>query len=227
MKKDKIMKRGDFDWRMDQNGLSITKWMDNKAVHFISNMHNPHISENTSRKNKDGSEIIIGGNLVNKDYNKHMGYVDKADMLKSLYGLDRKSKKWWHRIAFHFLDVSLVNAFVLFKNIRSVKVSLKIFKLNVIHGLVGATAFRQPKNKKRSSGTFVGPVVDVKRHKATIAPSIRFDGSDHLPTMTENWRRCNFCSTKKQPHRTKWQCTICKVPLCNNKNQCFKTFHTK
>ena len=53
---------------------------------------------------------IDKGSLVNKDYNKHMGYVDKADMLKSVYDLDRKSREWWHRIAFYFLDVSLVNA---------------------------------------------------------------------------------------------------------------------
>ena len=39
-----------------------------------------------------------------------MGYVDKADMLKSLYVLDRKSKNWWHRIVFYFLDVALVNS---------------------------------------------------------------------------------------------------------------------
>lgn len=135
MKKDKDMKRGDLDWRMDPSGVSITKWMDNKAVHFISNMHDPSLQENTTRKNKDGTTITVECNQVNKDYNKHMGYVDKADMLKSLYGLDRKSKKWWHRIAFHFLDATVVNAFVIFKCIHEITVPLKKFKLSLIHGL--------------------------------------------------------------------------------------------
>lgn len=32
---DKLMKRGDFDWRMDLSGLSVTKWIDNRPVYFI------------------------------------------------------------------------------------------------------------------------------------------------------------------------------------------------
>ena len=93
MKNKKSIKRGEIDWRIEENGLSITKWMDNKVAYFISNTHNPEKSESVLRKNKDGTEVVIEGNQVNKDYNKHLGYVDKADMLKSLYGLDRKSKK--------------------------------------------------------------------------------------------------------------------------------------
>ena len=209
---------------MEENGLSITKWMDNNVAYFVSNMHNSKKSESVSRKNKDGTEIVIGGNQVNKDYSKHMGYLNKADMLKSLYGLDRKSKKWWHRIAFHFLDVAIVNSYIIFKNIHGAKLPLKTFKLNMIHYMLEAAAFKQTKSRK-SSKTVLGSA--IKRSKTTIAPAIRFDGSDHLPTMRNNWRRCNYCSTKKEPHRTKWQCTICNVPLCNNKNKCFEKFHSK
>jgi len=36
------------------------------------------------------------------DYNQYMGFVDKADQLRTTYTLDRKSKKWWHRIFFVF-----------------------------------------------------------------------------------------------------------------------------
>ena len=71
------MKREKIDWRLEENNLSITKWMDNKVVYFISNMHNPEKSEGVSRKTKDGTEVVIVGNQVNKDYNKHMGYVDR------------------------------------------------------------------------------------------------------------------------------------------------------
>ena len=33
--KNESMKRGEIDWRMEENGLSITKWMDNEVVYFI------------------------------------------------------------------------------------------------------------------------------------------------------------------------------------------------
>ena len=60
------MKRGEINWRMKENGLSIIKWMNNKVVYFMSNVHNPEKSESVSRKNKDGTEVVIGGNQVKK-----------------------------------------------------------------------------------------------------------------------------------------------------------------
>ncbi|CAH2000325.1 unnamed protein product [Acanthoscelides obtectus] len=77
------------------------------------------------------------------EYNKHMGYVDKVDMLKPIYELDRKSKKWWLRIFWYLLDISLVNAYIIFKNRNTTTKSgkcmtLKDFKLAVCLGLIGA-----------------------------------------------------------------------------------------
>lgn len=70
-----------------------------------------------------------------------MGYVDAFDMYKSIYEIDRKSKKWWHRIFWYFLDMTVVNAFIIFKK-RSVSsaniLSLKDFKMTIALGLVGA-----------------------------------------------------------------------------------------
>jgi len=43
--------------------------------------------------------------MVVADYNKDMGGVDKADMLRSIYDLDRKSRKWWHRLFFAMLKL--------------------------------------------------------------------------------------------------------------------------
>ena len=202
MKKDEDMKIGDLDWRIDPSGVSITKWMDNKAVQFVSNIRDPSLQENTTRKNKDRSTITVVCNQVNKDYNKHMCYVEEADMLKSLYGLDRKSKKWWHRIAFHFLDVTVVNALVLFKCIHEVTVPLKKIQVELHTWSLERHPCRQARSKK-SSEMAAGGMANSKRHKTTISLAIQLDGSDHLPAMTGKWRRCNLCSTKKQPHRTK------------------------
>ena len=51
--------------------------------------------------------------------------VDKADMLKSLYEIDRKSPEWWHRIFFHLLDVALVNSYIIYKNLWNEDLQLK------------------------------------------------------------------------------------------------------
>ena len=67
-----------------------------------------------------------------------MGCVDKADMLRSLYTIDRKAKRSWLRLFWYFVDVSIVNSFILYtlsNTGRSLK--LKEFRRKVVTGLVG------------------------------------------------------------------------------------------
>jgi len=45
------MSRGDSDIKHLPDGVSFIKWMDNKAVHFISNFHGSEIT-NVNRKIK-------------------------------------------------------------------------------------------------------------------------------------------------------------------------------
>ena len=109
-KNDTAMKRGDADWRMNDNGIVSIKWMDKKGIYFLSNF-------SVQRKMKDGTcETISCPDLV-KNYNQNMGHVDNAGMLKSLYEIDRKSKRWWLRIFWHFIDVTVINSFILFRKI--------------------------------------------------------------------------------------------------------------
>lgn len=154
------------------------------------------------------------------DYRKNMGCVDKADMLQSYYAVDRKSKKWWHRLFFHFLDTTLVNAHILYKKKTGAKVTLKEFRCDVIMGLIGANTART------SQGRSPSPLV-LGKFKPHIPAEVRKDQAKHLP-MYGTSRRCAVCSTAKEPHRTKWSCTICKVGLClNDKKNCFYQYHTK
>ena len=92
---DKSLKRGDFDYRTSSTGLSVYKWCDNKSVHLISNFH--AVSATTvERKQKDGSKEVVACPEVAKHYNQYMGGVDEHDMLRQVYGVNRKSMKWWH-----------------------------------------------------------------------------------------------------------------------------------
>lgn len=100
----KSLTRGQFDFRTTAQGLLYVKWKDSKTVHFLSNFHG---TEQTvlSRTQKDGSKLEVTAPMVVADYNKDMGGVDKADMLRSIYDLDRKSRKWWHRLFFAMLKL--------------------------------------------------------------------------------------------------------------------------
>lgn len=216
----KEMERGESDWRLSEDGVCALQWIDKKPVLFLSNFHNPQDEDLVRRKQKDGKTEDVKCKKLVKDYNKHMGYVDKSDMLKSCYELDRKSRKWWHRIFWHFLDLSVVNAFILFKaQITGAGMSLKEFKVAVVSGLVGAFP--------KISQARLKPTESSSKFKVNVPLEKRFDKVAHLPQHGRKVR-CANCSTKAEPHRTRWHCTSCEVGLClSEKRNCFIPFHTE
>ncbi|XP_018360156.1 PREDICTED: piggyBac transposable element-derived protein 2-like [Trachymyrmex cornetzi] len=84
---DKNMVRGQHEYRTS-SGLRWIKWKDNNAVSFLSNFHDPSELRTVNRRQKDGSLLAVTCPTIVSDYNKHMGYVDKADMLKSTYQIN-------------------------------------------------------------------------------------------------------------------------------------------
>ncbi|KAJ8926494.1 hypothetical protein NQ314_021139 [Rhamnusium bicolor] len=140
LKEDKVMKRGNTHWRITKEGILYLKWKDTKSVRFLSNFHNPDDVRTILRKQKDGSSVEFPCLQVVKDYNMHMNYVDKSDMHIATYRIDRKSRKWWHRLFWHFLDLTIVNTYIIFKD-RAPNckiISLKEFRLSVACGFIGA-----------------------------------------------------------------------------------------
>lgn len=214
---EKGMQRGEFQFRCSEEGLLALMWKDRKGILFLSNFHNVDDVTIVSRKNKDGSETNITCPVLVKDYNAHMGFVDKADMLKTCYEIDRKSKKWWHRIMWHFLDVTVVNANIIFKEMNPEDgMTLKKFRLAVIAGLVGAARPTPPKRTLAQVQNKFKPY--VPREKRT-------DQAAHMPVQGTS-RRCAMCSTAKNPHRTKWACQTCSIGLCMSKTKnCFAEYH--
>ncbi|XP_055377144.1 piggyBac transposable element-derived protein 4-like [Condylostylus longicornis] len=157
-KSNKIFKRGEYDCRATDDGLTCVKWMHKRIVFFASNFHNQNSVVYVNRKNKDGTVEELQCPKLVKDYTKHMGYVDKADMLKSVYEIDRKSKKWWHRI--FFVDVSVVNSHIIYKSrCEGNTMDLKIFCLAIVGGLLGARS--ETRTRYQNENLKMGPV-DVR-----------------------------------------------------------------
>lgn len=105
------MSRGDYDFFINNLGICAVKWKDKRSVHVISNFHNPRDVTTVKRRTKDGTTEDVPCPTMLRDYNKYMNAVDKFDQKKSCYEVDRKSRKWWHRIFFYFLHACVVNSF--------------------------------------------------------------------------------------------------------------------
>lgn len=220
-KTDKELKRGEFDWYTSNTGLAAVKWRDRRSVHLLSNYHDPSSSTEVKRKEKDGTHIQVPCPIMLRDYNKNMNFVDKFDQLRSCYGIDRKSHKWWHRIFFFFIDSALVNAFIIYKLLGTTpQLSMKNFRRQVSEGLVSNNLV-----KRLSLPVPTELSLPIKKHKPSVSKSVRLTASAHQPMRTTR-RRCAVCSTKNNDIRTNWQCSVCNVPLCLGAlKTCFQSYH--
>lgn len=117
LKSDNTLKRegrGSYDYRTDvQNNVLIIKWFDNKCVHIITTYKHVEPVEKIKRwSTKDKKFIDVDRPAPIAEYNTHMGGVDLSDMLVSLYRTDIKSRRFYLRIFFYLVDLTIVNAWL-------------------------------------------------------------------------------------------------------------------
>lgn len=147
-----------------------------------------------------------------------MGYVDKSDMSISLYKVNRKSKKWWHRIMWHFLDLTITNAFIVLQECAGGKtISLKQFRLAVASGLIGA-------NTEFSNIGRTSTPTHPNHYKVEVPLEKSLDKCAHLPVHGTKVH-CAHCSTRANPHRSRWHCQTGNVgwSVLNRKVQLLST----
>jgi hypothetical protein len=100
-----------------------------KDVMLLSTMHeNPHVDNTEKRKP-----------LLIHFYNHHKCGVDAADSMLRLYTSRCATRRWpvsvWHNL----LDMSVLNAWICYKQAKKSKISRKKFILNLIVQLTGTT----------------------------------------------------------------------------------------
>ena len=78
-----------------------------------------------------------------RTYNQFMGGVDLLDSLLALYRIPVRSKKWYHRLIFHFVGLLLVQSWLLYRCdadangvVRKSQLSLLQFKIEVADSLI-------------------------------------------------------------------------------------------
>lgn len=212
------MSRGEFQFSTKKR-IAVVKWMDRKAVNFISTIDSPRQTTTVQRRLRNGTKLDVHCPKVVETYNKYMGGVDRFDQMLERYAIGRRSIKWWHRIFYYLLDMAVVNSFVLWKLNRpdKEKCSQLTFRLKLARQLVNGFSSRKAIGRPPN---FVKLAVPVEVRLANVGV--------HFPKKDTNRRRCKLCSGKNKKgkeKRTYFACTFCKVPLCVD--DCFVKFHQK
>ncbi len=205
-------------------GLVFFKWQDNKPVFVLSNFHGTEISS-VLRTQKDGSKSAFPSPAAIVDYNKHMGGVDKADMLCSVQGLSRKSNKWWHRIFFGIVDRTVVNAQIAYSKLEGQSMSVLDYKRAVAQALITRATPVKVK-RPRSTPSPPGPT-KWRKSSRSVSKEVQLNNRGvHWVTYDKKRGWCEVCQVKKVESNPHSKCSFCKVFLyCNEKKNCFAVFH--
>lgn len=141
-----------------------------------------------------------------------MAGVDKGDQYSTTYEVDRKSNKWWKRVYHRLLQITVSNAWIIFKQLKQDDLPLIDFLIPLAESLVEVG--KNGTNNQRNMGAGRPP----KQRKFMV----NMVNIGHQPVEAGSLRRCTLCSMKKQQKRTEWLCNSCDVPLCVG---CFVHYH--
>ncbi|XP_026475392.1 piggyBac transposable element-derived protein 4-like [Ctenocephalides felis] len=95
--------------------LMLLAWKDKRIVTTLTSWDISG-TQPIHRRIRGGNVQVINKPNVVINYNKFMGGVDRADSYSASYCFLRKSMKWWQKLFFWDIEMSSVNAFLLYKN---------------------------------------------------------------------------------------------------------------
>ena len=101
-------------WQSDN--FVATLWQDKRAVRFLRTCCEPEGDDTVERRRKKEGTFSLNCPPILKLYTKYMGGVDRSDRMVRTYSASRQSKKWWFRLFYYFLDMSVANSFILYNN---------------------------------------------------------------------------------------------------------------
>lgn len=226
---DKDLKQGESD-TVGTSVITVDKWKDRgkKCVLVANTLRTVTDKSTVQRMTKEGVKVTVDCPRSIDDYNKNMGGVDLFDQLHSCYNLAWKSRRWWLKLFYYFVDASIVNSYILYKTGTSTNCARIKPKSHLVFRSILANQLIGDFSSKKMHGSWLvignNKMKKIDGRSVTVENSVRMANvGDHFPTHTTS-RRCARCSTEKKPKRSSMACTKCGVALCL---PCFAPFHNK
>ncbi|KAK2726403.1 hypothetical protein QYM36_000741 [Artemia franciscana] len=185
-----------YSGKLADTSESDVRWKDKRFIQLLWTIHKGGEMTQIGRNDNDGSVTeVTCPNMVVK-YNKFMGCVNKPDMLKSLYAIDRKSESGGNAYSgtsstlqrsmslscssCPLYNIATVNVFVLFKlsTIPDANtMTLKDFRCRIVTGFVGSYSCKGERGRPSRKSEV------IPKFKPYVPPEKRSDQSKHLPVQ--------------------------------------------
>ncbi len=200
--------------------LLSAKYKDKRDVHLLSTVHEGKMI--ASNKINFRTNLAIEKPDIVMDYNKNMRLVDKSDMQINAIDCLRKTIKWYKKLFFHMLDISILNAHHIYTIRNKKQMTLREFSLLVTRQILekhGQVTMLVPHKSLVDAPDRLSCVNYISRHHLAII------GRDDKGKIMQ--RSCHVCYNSERFTRvrkavTQW-CRECKIPLCT---ECFTLYHT-
>lgn len=220
----KKLKKGELMWQR-KGDIYISKWKDKRDVLSITTAHHPSLIEVPNRygvKKMKPTDIAA--------YNNNMGGVDRADQMVSYYSSPRKTIRWYKKVLFHLLDLSVWNSYFIYKQFHT-KGSFIDFRENLIKSLIqlpgGICEGKDLQNKKTSIGRPLSRKNCSPSNQTIGSSKIHYLEKIPVPdnsTRNSYFLRCRQCNKQKIRRETSYRCRDCEEhpPLCPT---CVEAYH--
>lgn len=210
----KKLKKGEIEF-MSTDKLLALKWQDKREVRMLSTLHTSEIVA-TDKIDRSTNEAKRKPACI-VSYTENMGAVDRSDMMLSSVECVRKTVKWYKKVFFHLVDLSLLNAYALYKTQTGRNISVSDFQQRLIKEIIEIHHRPQTEGRRgRRSTDGDNPLRLIERHFISLIPG--------TSKKKNAQRRCIVCAKHDKRSDTRYMCIKCNVPLCLN--FCFERYHT-
>ena len=146
-------------------------------------------------------------------YNNNMMGVDRLDQMATYYSFLRKSVKWWRKVMFWLLEVSVVNAYIVHTTrLKQKPLTHLQFRRALIQGLVSHRLHvPQPLRPGRR--------VDMSLERMRPIP--------HFSEEGDRRRDCRVCRSTSKRRATTYFCLTCSDHPHLHPGKYFRVYHTR
>ena len=147
------------------------------------------------------------GTAVNKpavvnSYNHNMNGVDVADQLTVFYSFVRKTRKWWRKLFFYLMEVSVVNSYLLYRQTSAQPRNHLGYRRAIVEQVAKLSIQQGPPR----------PGPGAPRRATSHDLPQRLDRKPHFIGKSPTSRDCVVCSRRDTPqtrHRIVYFCNTC------------------